>query len=107
MKVLDEFGEGATFITDGRLLATGSWDRAAKIWSVEERHLIHTLEPVGRVLDMEFSPDGKYPATSNRSGDLLLWDVTGRRLVSLFRGLPRAARARGPVRPYRNLARRT
>ncbi len=86
VKVLDESGAGATFTADGRLLATGSWDGAVKIWSVEDWHLIHTLEPVGRVLNMEFSPDGKYLVTSNRRGDVLLWDVTGGRLVGLFRG---------------------
>jgi len=44
---------------DGALLATGSWDGAARIWRAEDGYLIHTLQAdLGEVNSVSFSPDG-------------------------------------------------
>ena len=61
---------------DGRLLATGSEDRTVKLWDVQARTLLATLEGhADSVLSVAFSPDGRLLATGSRDGTVKLWDV--------------------------------
>jgi WD40 repeat protein len=78
-RVLQEAGGRAWFSPDGRLLVTGSWGHALKLWSWPELEPQGQLADVGLVLGLAFSPDGSRLATGSRDGRLMLWDVPARR----------------------------
>jgi WD40 repeat protein len=72
------------FSTDGRLLASGSYDRTARIWDARTGRLLHVLRHQGYVLHESFSPDGRSLVTSSQDGAAYVWDVaTGQRELLL------------------------
>lgn len=77
-----------TFSPDGRLLATGGYGMAARLWDAEDGRLLHTLV-VGQVeggLTAAFSPDGRTLAVGNRNSTTAVFDTaTGSRLYTLPR----------------------
>ena len=61
---------------DGNLLATGSADKLAKIWSLSNQLEVAKLEGIGgHVLGLQFSPDDLTLATASADKVLNLWDV--------------------------------
>src|SRR5262249_12492636 len=51
----------AAFSGDGKLLATGSWDKTIKLWDTSSWELKATLTGhEGHLLSLAFSPDGKH-----------------------------------------------
>ncbi len=72
---------------DGHTLATGSNDRAARLWDVATGREMSTLRGhEANVSSVAFSPDGRTVATGSQDKTARLWDVaTGRELV-VFRG---------------------
>jgi WD40 repeat protein/tetratricopeptide (TPR) repeat protein len=85
------------FSRDGTLLASGSRDGTAIVWSTETWNEIKALRnpdqaspsgPVDRFMvgDVAFSPDGKTLAMSSRAGNLHLWDVATGELLETLRG---------------------
>jgi WD40 repeat protein len=72
------------FSSDGRLLATGSYDRTARIWNARTGGLLHVLRHHGYVLAERFSRDGRSLVTSSADGTAAVWDVaTGERELLL------------------------
>jgi WD40 repeat protein len=83
------------FSRDGKLLASGSRDGTAIVWSTETWKAIETVENPdhdslyggrGMVEDVAFSPDGKTLALASREGDVQLWDVAGRKFLEPLEG---------------------
>jgi WD40 repeat protein/tetratricopeptide (TPR) repeat protein len=92
------------FSRDGKLLASGSRDGLAILWSTTTWNKAHTLEnpdpaslysSSGRsqVEAVAFSPDGKTLAVASFSGSLHLWDVAGGKLRETLKGHSSAAQA--------------
>ena len=72
------------FSPDGSLLASGSYDRTARIWEAGTGRLLHVLPHSGYVLAESFSPDGKSLVTSSQDGAAYVWDVaSGQRTLLL------------------------
>ena len=67
--------DALAFSPDGRLLATGSRDRTAKLWDVETETVHATMAHEDWVAHIAFSPDGQLLATSSVDRISKLWDV--------------------------------
>ena len=64
------------FRPDGKVIATGSWDRSARLWDSEScRPIGGPLSHQGKVHAVAFDPVGKYVATGGDDGAARLWDA--------------------------------
>jgi WD40 repeat protein len=73
----DRITAGA-FTPDGQLVATGSLDHTARIWSTTEGTSVRTLEGhTGAVTVVAFSPDSQSLLTASRDGTARIWSVAG------------------------------
>ncbi|KAI0448738.1 periodic tryptophan protein 2 [Xylaria acuta] len=71
------------FAPNGGLLASGSWDRTARVWSIFGR--TQTSEPLqlqADVLDVAVRPDSEQLAVSTLDGQLTFWSISEAEQVS-------------------------
>jgi WD40 repeat protein len=66
--------QALAFSPDGRLLASGSIDRKARVLDLETNRSIDLLHE-GEVCCVTFNPDGKWLATGSTDGVIRLWDL--------------------------------
>src|SRR5258708_1836512 len=72
---------------DGKYLATGSYDKTAKVWDTNtNRELITLVGHQGTVEAVAFSPDGTRLATGSYDGTVKLWDWAVGKEVATFKG---------------------
>jgi WD40 repeat protein len=91
------------FSRDGKVLASGSHDGTAILWSVESWKAIRTLrnpdpgwaysQAGAEVRDVACSPDGKTLALASRAGTVQLWAVGTGKLLATLKGHSSAVNA--------------
>ena len=67
-------GSSVAFSPNGRMLATGSWDRTVKLWDIASHRVIATLIESNRVESVSFSPHGDLLAAASKTS-VRLWDT--------------------------------
>lgn len=79
---------------DGKMLASASWDRTARLWNVAYRSLLHTLINKVPITEVAWSPNGKMLASVSTSNErfvryetVQIWDaIQGTLLYTLTGG---------------------
>lgn len=70
------------FSPDGKMIASGSWDKTAKLIDLQSGNIIRTLSGhEGWVNSVAFAPDGKTVATGSQDGAVRLWNVQTGKIV--------------------------
>jgi WD40 repeat protein len=74
-----------TFSNDGRLVASGSWDKTAKVWDTSTGQCSTTFRGhLDRVYGVKFSPDSKLCASWGCNDVTRIWNVSTGNQVSTF-----------------------
>ena len=63
------------FSPDGQALACGGDDKAVRLWRVDDRVLLRTLEHGSKVRSIAFSPDGRLLASGSEDRMVRLWGL--------------------------------
>lgn len=75
----------AALSPDETLIATAGYDRAIRIWSIDDGRLLQTIDVhQGAIFDLEFDPSGRVLASASADETVKLWRVSdGVRLDTL------------------------
>ncbi len=81
---------GVAFSSDGRRLASGSWDQTVKFWDVPTGQELSTIgAKMKEVQAVALSHDGRWLAAENSSDTVTLWDAaTSREIRTLSANKP-------------------
>src|SRR6516165_743324 len=75
------------YSSDGKFLATASYDRTAKVWDTTTNKELVTVEGhTATVEAVSFSPDGKKLVTGSYDGTVKLWDWAAGKEFATFKG---------------------
>ncbi|KAH9941703.1 WD40 repeat-like protein [Epithele typhae] len=75
------------FSPTGSLLASGSWDKTIRVWTVFGRsHAVEPLQLSADVLAVAFRPDGKELAVASLDGQVMFFDVNAGKQTNLIDG---------------------
>ncbi len=67
---------GLAFSPDGRVLASGSYDKTVRLWDLSDNSLLATLQGhKDQVFRIDYSPDGESLASCSGDGTVIIWDV--------------------------------
>ncbi len=76
------------FSPNGALLATGNWDGGVKVWDIQSRRCLATMQRKGDfdlASELVFSPDGQYLASSGGKYDAVyVWDIETSEQIAKF-----------------------
>ncbi|MDZ8226351.1 caspase family protein [Nostoc sp. ChiVER01] len=72
------------FSPDGKMIASGSWDKTVKLWDAATGKEIITLKGhSSKIQGVAFSPDSKTIASAGAENTVKLWDVaTGKEIIT-------------------------
>ncbi|MBI2926534.1 MAG: serine/threonine protein kinase [Verrucomicrobia bacterium] len=73
------------FSPDGQWVATGSWDRTAKIWEATSGQELRTLQGhMAEISSVAFSPEGRWIVTGSADKTARVWELSsGQELLTL------------------------
>jgi len=67
-------------------IATGSYDRTARVWDTATGQMIASMNHEDSVFDVSFSPDGQRIVTTSEDGTVRLWEAATGELIADLRG---------------------
>src|SRR5690606_11856471 len=84
---VDSTVTSVSFSPDGKLIASGSWDKTVRVWDVVTGTSTATFEGHSNVvISVTFSPDGKLIASGSHDKTVRVWDAVTGTSIATFKG---------------------